>query len=76
MTLLRRYRLAAGMTQTQLAQRLGIGSSSVSFWESGTTLPSPQMYPKLARILGVDALELTKAVDPDLQVPAIPRGNQ
>lgn len=70
MTLLRRYRLAAGMTQAQLAQRLGIGPSSVSFWESGTTLPSPEMYPKLARVLGVDAMELTRAVDPEPQMPA------
>ena len=65
MSLLRRYRLARGLTQGQLADKVGVTPSAVSFWESGTTLPSPEMYPKLARILGVDAMELTKAVDPE-----------
>jgi len=67
MSLLRRYRLAAGLTQTQLAKRLDVVPSSVSFWESGKSLPSAGMYPKLARILGVDAMELTRAVDPETQ---------
>jgi transcriptional regulator with XRE-family HTH domain len=65
MSLLRRYRLAAGLTQIELARRLGVGSSSVSFWESGTTIPSAAMFPKLARILGVDVMVLTQAVDPE-----------
>jgi transcriptional regulator with XRE-family HTH domain len=66
MTLLRRHRLAKGMTQTELARKLKVVPSSVSGWESGEVIPSPGIIPKLARLLGVDAMELTKVIDPPI----------
>jgi transcriptional regulator with XRE-family HTH domain len=63
-TLLRRHRIALGMTQTALAAKMGIAPSTVSYWESGRWLPHPRFIPKLARVLGLDALELTKVLDP------------
>jgi transcriptional regulator with XRE-family HTH domain len=66
MTLLRRHRVARGLTQTALARKLKIKSpSTVSLWESGVNFPHPDMVPKLARILGVDAMHLTKLIEPE-----------
>jgi transcriptional regulator with XRE-family HTH domain len=64
MTLLRRHRLAKGLTQTELARKLGTVPSSVSMWESGQTLPHASMFPKLARLLDIDPMALTKLIDP------------
>lgn len=65
MTLLRRHRLAKGLSQTALAKKLNLKTpSTVSLWESGENVPRPKMIPKLARLLGVDAMELTKLIDP------------
>ena len=64
MTLLRRHRMAVGLSQTALAKKLDIVPSTVSFWESGESIPKAEMIPKLARILGIDAMELTKLIDP------------
>jgi transcriptional regulator with XRE-family HTH domain len=65
MTLLRRHRITKGLTQTALAKRLKLKcQSTVSQWESGESIPSPKYIPKLARILGIDAMELTKVIDP------------
>lgn len=65
MTLLRRHRIAAGLTQTALAKRLEVVPSTVSLWESGK-MPSPEMIPKIARLLGVDALTLTRILEPEM----------
>ncbi len=37
---LKRMRVAAGMTQAQLAQRLGVDQRTVSAWEKGVARPS------------------------------------
>lgn len=37
---LKRMRVAAGMTQAQLAQRLGVDQRTVSAWENGVARPS------------------------------------
>ncbi len=42
---LRLARLRAGLTQTEVAQRLSIASNTVSGWESGTRSPrAPELY--------------------------------
>jgi transcriptional regulator with XRE-family HTH domain len=64
-TMLRRHRLAAGLTQTALAKRLKVVPSTVSLWESGT-IPSPEMIPKLARMLGIDPMTLTRVLEPEM----------
>ena len=46
-------RLAASMTQEQLADRLGISPQAVSKWESGTNMPDIQILPDLSVIFGV-----------------------
>lgn len=48
-----RRRLIAGMTQQQLADKLGVSRSSVGEWEQGANLPGPSLIPALADALGV-----------------------
>lgn len=53
MNSIRKARLAAGLSQKQVACHLGIASPSVCNWESGKTQPSPDNYKKLADLFGV-----------------------
>lgn len=50
---LKELRTQAGMTQLQLAQRMGITKSVVSFYELQERTPSPDVLVKLARIFHV-----------------------
>lgn len=51
-------RQAAGLTQIQLAQKVGVHNSNIAFWELSGTPPRGEVLPKLAAALGVsiDAL--------------------
>ena len=55
---LKRLREAAGLSQVQLALRLGVSQSTVANWEIGRRAPQARHLIKLAKILGcsVDAL--------------------
>ena len=64
MSLLKRLRLERGLTQTALAARMNLVPSTVSFWESGESVPKPALIPKLARVLGVHPREIVNAISP------------
>jgi transcriptional regulator with XRE-family HTH domain len=49
-----RARLAAGLTMTQLALKLGVVPSAVSRWENGVRAPAPAIRPRLATALRLD----------------------
>jgi transcriptional regulator with XRE-family HTH domain len=51
-------RQAAGLTQIQLAEKLGVHPSNIGFWELSGTPPRGEVLPKMAHTLGVsvDAL--------------------
>jgi transcriptional regulator with XRE-family HTH domain len=51
-------RKAMGLSQEQLAERLGIDRSTVGRWEGGETQPQPWIRPRLARVLRVSLDEL------------------
>lgn len=53
-------RTAAGMTQKELAGRLGIAQKQLSRYERGEQAPSVEMAVKIADVLGVDMNTLTK----------------
>lgn len=55
---LRRLREAAGLTQTQLAERVGVKQCSLSAWEVGITKPSTVNLLKLAYVLECSVDEL------------------
>ena len=50
-----------GMTQKQLADRLGVTDKAVSKWERDVAFPDTATIPKLAEILGASVEELINA---------------
>lgn len=53
--IIRSRRLAAGLTQEQVATRLGISAPAVNKWERGVSYPDITIIPALARLLETDA---------------------
>ena len=59
---IKQLRFKAGLTQEQLADKLGIGAQSVSKWENAVAMPDITLLPLLAEIFGVsidDLFDLT-----------------
>ncbi len=59
---IRQLRFKAGLTQEQLAEKLGIGPQSVSKWENAVAMPDITTLPLLSEIFGVtidDLFDLT-----------------
>lgn len=52
--IIRMHRRALGLTQQQLAERLGVSPAAVSKWELGASYPDVTLLPALARALGID----------------------
>ncbi len=46
--IIRNKRLAAGLTQEELAQKVGVSAPAVSKWEKGTSYPDITLLPVLA----------------------------
>lgn len=55
---IKQLRYQSGLTQEQLASRLGISAQSVSKWENSITMPDISLLPALAAELGVTIDEL------------------
>ncbi len=55
---IRDARKAKGLTQERLAELLGIGTSNISYIETGKFSPSMENFEKLVEILGVEPSEL------------------
>ena len=51
---MRKFRLAATLTQAQLGERVGITKGAISSFEKGNTHPSIHTVGKIAKALGVD----------------------
>lgn len=51
---IRAARIAAGMTQQQLADALGIAQQSVARWETGEREPRVSTLKRIAAVLGCD----------------------
>lgn len=68
--IIKTLRKEAGLTQTELAQKLSIKQTTVSCWETGKAKPSPEMLMTLAKLfhVSVDYLLGTEAQSQ----PAIP----
>lgn len=64
---LRRYRDTAGLSQQELADRVGIAKSYVSSLELGYRAPSLNLLVKIARSLGVRPGELVDAMVEDAE---------
>ena len=50
---LKEIRLLRGMTQREIAEKLGIEQSTISLYETGERMPNAAMAAKIASTLGV-----------------------
>lgn len=57
-TTIKRLREEKGITQTQLANEIGVGSKAVSKWETAKGLPDITLLEPLAKALSVSVMEL------------------
>lgn len=55
---LKTLRVAANLSQSELAKELGISRTAVSKWEHGVRFPSTEKLMKLAKIFGCTIEEL------------------
>ena len=51
---IRRLRQERGLTQGQLAERLGVSYQAVSRWENETTYPDIELLPAIASLFGIN----------------------
>lgn len=56
-------RKVLGLTQVQVAEKLGMSDKSVSKWERGICLPDVSVYMKLCEILGISLNEFIAGED-------------
>lgn len=61
-------RKALGMTQAELAKKLGMSDKSVSKWERGVCLPDVSVYIPLCDILGISINEFIAGEDLDEKI--------
>ena len=61
-----------GLSQKQLASRLGVARATVWRWETQGIHPELDMLAKLAELFGVAAIELDPSLAALLQSPAAP----
>ncbi len=60
-------RIAAGQTQSQIAEKVGVGRLSVCHWLHGKTRPKPETAMSVARVYGrspIEALLAAGYLDP------------
>lgn len=55
---LRQLRQEAGLTQLEVAYRLGVTPHTVYMWEAGKREPLARAFLKLARLYGVSPLDI------------------
>ena len=49
-----RLRIEHGLTQEEIAKKLGVSKSTIGMWEIGKRLPSPELYEAIADFFNVD----------------------
>ena len=55
---IRALRYKAGLTQEQLAEKLGVGAQAVSKWENSVAMPDISLLPSISGVFGVSIDEL------------------
>ena len=53
LTKIERERRKAGLTQAELAEKLGVSVGCISLWENGRTIPTVDKVQKMAKIFSV-----------------------
>lgn len=71
---IKRLRKKKGLSQAQIAMKLGITQGAVSQWEHGLTEPGSDQLLMLAQIFGVSVYKLKGVDEPQQKESAIPGG--
>lgn len=58
MTAIKGLRERAGLTQAQLAEKMGASQSAVALWETGARMPRSNKLQKLAEVLECTVADL------------------
>jgi transcriptional regulator with XRE-family HTH domain len=69
---LARLRKAKGLTQRQLAAKLGASQRVITYYENESAYPPAHLLPKLAAVFGVGVEELLDAAEPVVEVSPLP----
>lgn len=69
---IKKYRERAGLTQTSLADALGVTQAAVAMWESGARKPNVSMIVRIAKALKctTDELLFCSEVEESQDMPA------
>ena len=67
-SVIRRLRENKNMTQTELADKLGVSSKAVSKWETGKSKPTTNVIRKLAVLFKIDINELLSLKDKEMKM--------
>jgi len=59
----------AGLSQTQLEEKVGVTQGSIATWERNGVVPRFDLVERLAGILGVSSVVLLTGQTPGLHVP-------
>lgn len=51
-------RKGAGLTQSELAQKIGVTIQTISRWENGMSIPSPKRIKRMADLFNVDGSDI------------------
>lgn len=71
-----KFRKVKGMTQEELANKLGVSSQAVSKWENDASCPDIALLPQLCKVLGVTTDELLTGKNDEVKlVPVEQRKN-
>ena len=60
----------SGMTQAEVAERLGLRQTSVSMWETGDAFPRAEMLPKIASLYGCTIDDLLQRTENSAEASA------
>ena len=71
---LQRARKQRGMTQEELAEKVGVSRQALAKWESGETVPDIDRAALTAEILGLSLEELVEKKEPETAYQGPPRG--
>ena len=61
--LLKLKRVALGLTQVELAKRIGVDGPAVSNWETGQCWPGPDVIPKLAELFSMKEEQFARELE-------------
>jgi len=62
---IRQFRILSGLTQKQLAEKIGVSSKTISAYETGRVLPPLPVLLRIAEVTNVNLESLIKKEDED-----------